>query len=191
VASNPVTKVTEEQYLAIDRAAEFRSEFLDGEMVARSGVSMRHARLQQNISVGLDNPLRDRGCEVFGSDFRVRVSRRMYAYPDVSVVCGEPRLADERQDILLNPVVIFEVLSPSTEKYDRGVKFQHYRTVDSLKDYVLVDQDQFRIEHYSRETDNTWTLHDHQGLNDELKIASIGVSLSLSRIYDRVELPGA
>jgi Uma2 family endonuclease len=191
VASNPVTKVTEEQYLAIDRAAEFRSEFLDGEMVARSGVSMRHARLHQNISVGLDNPLRDRGCEVFGSDFRVRVSRRMYAYPDVSVVCGEPRLADERQDILLNPVVIFEVLSPSTEKYDRGVKFQHYRTVDSLKDYVLVDQDQFRIEHYSRETDNTWTLHDHQGLNDELKIASIGVSLSLSRIYDRVELPGA
>jgi Uma2 family endonuclease len=191
VASNPVTKVTEEQYLAIDRAAEFRSEFLDGEMVARSGVSMRHARLQQNISVGLDNPLRDRGCEVFGSDFRVRVSRRMYAYPDVSVVCGEPRLADERQDILLNPVVIFEVLSPSTEKYDRGVKFQHYRTVDSLKDYVLVDQDQFRIEHYSRETDNTWTLHDHQGLNDELKFASIGVSLSLSRIYDRVQLPGA
>jgi Uma2 family endonuclease len=191
VASNPVTKVSEEQYLALDRAAEFRSEFIDGEIVAMSGVSMRHARLQQNISVGLDTPLRDRGCEVFGSDFRVRVSHRMYAYPDVSVVCGEPRLADERQDVLLNPVAIFEVLSPSTEKYDRGVKFQHYRTIESLKDYVLVDQDQVRIEHYSRETDNTWTLHDHEKLDDELKITSIGVSLPLSRIYDRVELPAA
>jgi Uma2 family endonuclease len=144
-----LTHMTEEQYLAIDRVAEFRS------------------------------------------DLRVRASHRMYAYPDGFVVCGKPRLADEEEDVLLNPVVIFEVLSPSTEKYDRGVKFQHYRTVDSLKDYVLVDQDQFRIEHYSRETDNTWTLHDHEKFDDELKIASIGVSLSLSRIYDRVELPAA
>jgi Uma2 family endonuclease len=191
VASNPVTKVTEEQYLAMDRAAEFRSEFLDGEIIAISGGSMRHARLQQNISAGLDTPSRDRGCEVFGSDFRVRVSRRMYTYPDVSVVCGEPVLADENQDILLNPVVIFEILSPSTEKYDRGINFQHYRTIDSLKDYVLIDQDQVRIEHYSRETDNTWTLHDHEKLQDELKMVSIGVSLPLSRIYDRVELPPA
>jgi Uma2 family endonuclease len=147
VASNPVTKVTEEQYLVMDRAAEFRSEFLDGEIIAMSGGSMRHARLQQNISAGLDTPSRDRGYEVFGSDFRVRVSRRMYTYPDVSVVCGEPVLADENQDILLNPVVIFEILYPSTEKYDRGIKFQHYRTIDSLKDHVLIDQDQVRIEH--------------------------------------------
>jgi Uma2 family endonuclease len=191
VASNPVTKVTEEQYLAIDRAAEFRSEFLDGEMVAMSGGSMRHARLRQNISVGLDTPSRDRGCEVFGSDFRVRISRRMYAYPDISLVCGEPRLADEYQDILLNPVVIFEVLSPSTEKYDRGAKFQHYRTIDSLKDYILVAQDAVRVEHYTRGVDNTWTLRDHQTLEDELKLASIGVSLPLSRIYARVELPPA
>src|SRR5579864_4956910 len=100
MASNVVTKLSEEQYLAIDRAAEVRSEFVDGEMVAMSGGSMRHARLQQNISAGLDAPSRDRGCEVFGSDFRVRVSRRMYAYPDISLVCGEPRLADEHQDIL-------------------------------------------------------------------------------------------
>ena len=191
MASNPVTKVTEEQYLAIDRAAEFRSEFVDGAMIAMSGGSMRHARLQQNISAGLDTPSRDRGCEVFGSDFRVRVSRHMYAYPDISLVCGEPRLADEHQDILLNPVVIFEVLSPSTEKYDRGIKFQHYRTIDSLKEYILVDQEQIRIERYFRQPDNTWSLRDHQSLQEELKIESIGVSLPLSRIYDRVELPGA
>ncbi len=183
--------VTEEQYLALDRAAEVRNEFLDGEMIAMSGGSMRHARLQQNISSELYICLRGTQCEAFGPDFRVRVSRRMYAYPDVSVVCGKPILADERQDILLNPVVIFEILSPSTEKYDRGVKFQLYRTIDFLKNYVLVDQNQVRIEHYSRETDNTWTLHDHDKLHDEVEIASLGVSLPLNRIYDRVELPPA
>jgi Uma2 family endonuclease len=172
VASNPVTKVTEEQYLAIDRAAEFRSEFIDGEIVAMSGASLVHNRLQGNVYAEVRAALRDSNCEAFNSDLRIRVS-------------------DERQDILLNPAVIFEVLSPSTEKYDRGVKFQHYRTIDSLKDYVLVDQEQVRIEHYSRETDSTWTLHDHEKLDDELKITSIGVSLPLSRIYDRVELTAA
>jgi Uma2 family endonuclease len=191
VASNPVTKVTEEQYLAIDRAAEFRSEFIDGEIVAMSGASLVHNRLQGNVYAEVRAALRDSNCEAFNSDLRIRVSARVYTYADVSVVCGKPVLADERQDILLNPAVIFEVLSPSTEKYDRGVKFQHYRTIDSLKDYVLVDQEQVRIEHYSRETDSTWTLHDHEKLDDELKITSIGVSLPLSRIYDRVELTAA
>lgn len=191
MASNPVTKVTEEQYLAMDRAAEMRSEFLDGEMIAMSGGSSNHARLQQNISSELYNRLQGSGCEAFGSDLRIRVSARMYTYPDISVVCGKLRLADGHQDILLNPIVIFEILSPSTEKYDRGVKFQHYRTIDSLKGYVLVAQDAVRVEHYTRGDDNTWTLRDHQTLEEELKIASIGVSLPLSRIYDRIELPAA
>jgi Uma2 family endonuclease len=192
VASNPVTKVTEEQYLAMDRAAEFRSEFLDGEIIAMSGGSMRHADVQANVIGELFAALRGSDCRVYSSDFRVRVSKtRMYAYPDVSVVRGKPVLADERQDVLLNPAVIFEILSPSTEKYDRGVKFQHYRTIDSLKDYILVGQDAIRVEHYTRGDDNTWTLHDNQRLEEELKIASIAVSLPLSRIYDRVELPPA
>jgi len=129
---------------------------------------------------------------MYTSDFRVRVSKtRMYAYPDASVVCGKPVLADERQDILLNPAVIFEIISPSTEKYDRDVKFQNYRTIDSLMDYILVAQDAVRAEHYTRGDDNTWTLRDHQTLEEELKIVSIGVSLPLSRIYDRVDLPPA
>ena len=191
MASNPVTKVTEEQYLELDRAAEVRSEFLDGEMIAMSGGSTNHARLQQNISSELYNRLQGSGCEAFGSDLRLRVSARLYTYPDISVVCGKLRVADGHKDILLNPIVVFEILSPSTEKYDRGVKFQHYRTIDSLKDYVLIDQDQVRIEHYSRQTDNTWTLHDHEKIEEELKIDAIGASLPLSRIYDRVELPAA
>jgi Uma2 family endonuclease len=192
MASNSVTRVTEEEYLAIDRAAEVRSEFLDGEMFAMSGGSMRHAQLQGNIYGELYNALRGGDCQAFTSDFRVRVSPgRMYAYPDVTVVCGKPRLADERQDILLNPSVIFEVLSPSTEYYDRGVKFQHYRTIETLKDYILVNQDEIRIEQYTRGEANTWTLRDYQRREDELRIDSIGVSLALARIYDRIELPNA
>ena len=153
---------------------------------------MRHAQLQANLLGELFAALRGSDCRMYTSDFRVRVSKtRMYAYPDALVVCGKPFLADERQDILLNPVVIFEVLSPSTEKYDRGVKFQHYRTIESLKEYILVDQDQVRIERYSRQPDNTWTLRDYQSLQEELNIESVGVALPLSRIYDRVELPAA
>jgi len=191
MASNPVTKVTEEQYLALDRVAEVRSEFLDGEMIAMSGGSTNHARLQQNIAGELYIRLQGSGCEAFGSDLRIRVSARMYTYPDLSVVCGKLRLADDHRDTLLNPIVIFEILSPSTEKYDRGLKFRYYRTIDSLTDYVLVDQDQVRIEQFSREADGTWTLHDYQKVDEELKIASIGVSMPLGRIYDRIELPAS
>ena len=115
----------------------------------------------------------------------------MYAYPDVTVVCGKPILVDERQDILLNPAVIFEVLSPSTEQYDRGVKLRYYRAIESLTDYLLVDQNQIRIEQYTRGDAGTWTLRDYQRPVEELRIDSIGVSLALARIYDRIELPNA
>lgn len=187
MASNPVSKLTEEQYLAIEREAEFRSEFLDGVMYERSGASMRHAALQVNILSELHETLRAE-CMVLTSDLRVRSSARMYAYPDLSVVCGKPLLADQHQDVLLNPVVIFEVLSPTTEKYDRGAKFQHYRTIPSLREYILVDQDKVRIEQYFRQDSNTWTLRDYQGPDEELKMDSIGVSVPLERIYHRVEL---
>jgi Uma2 family endonuclease len=185
-------KLTEEQYLALDRAAEFRSEFVDGEIFAMSGGSLRHARLQRNLLFELQSALKDTGCEGFTSDMRVRVpATGMYAYPDVTVICGKPVLADEQQDILLNPVVIFEVLSPTTEKYDRGLKFQHYRAIESLKDYILVDQNQVLVEQFTRHDGNTWTLRDYQLLDQELTIPSINVSLPVRRIYDRIELPGA
>jgi Uma2 family endonuclease len=192
MASNPVTKVTEEEYLTIDRAAEVRSEFFDGEMFAMSGGSMRHAQLQANLHGELYVALRGSDCQAFTSDFRVRVSPgRIYTYPDVTVVCGRPLLVDERQDILINPAVIFEVLSPSTEYYDRGVKFQYYRAIESLTDYILVNQNEIRIEQYTRGEANTWTLRDYQRAEEELRIDSIGTSLLLARIYDRIELPNA
>ena len=105
-------------------------------------------------------------------------------------MCGKPVLADDQQDVLLNPTVIFEVLSPSTEKYDRGLKLQHYRTIGTLQEYILVDQSQVRIEQYTRQDNSVWTLRDYQSMDETMTIASIGVSLSLATIYDRVELPG-
>ena len=189
MASNPATKLTEEQYLALERAAESRSEFVDGEMLAMSGGSMRHAQLQRNIVSALDAALVDTDCEVFTSDFRVRVSERMSTYPDVSVVCGDAILADGGQDTLVNPIVIFEVLSPSTEPYDRGLKFQYYRTVPSLNEYILVDPNRIRVEQYVRGEADTWVLRDYQRVEEDLGLHSISVSLSIGRIYRRVKFP--
>jgi Uma2 family endonuclease len=187
MASSPITKVSAEEYLALDRAAEFPSEFLDGEIIAMSGGSPRHSRLKVRLVSAVYAALRGTSCEVFDSDFRVRVSPRMYTYPDLTVVCGDLKLDTERRDNLLNPTAIFEVLSPSTEYYDRGVKFQHYRGIESLRDYILVAQDQLRIEQYTRGDANTWTLRDYQRSSDVLLIASIGASLPLAAIYERIE----
>ena len=188
MVSNPVSNLSEEQYLAIERVAEFKSEFLDGVMYAMSGGSMRHSALARNILAKLDVRLQPGECQTFGADLRVRVSSRMYAYPDVSVVCGKPQLADEQKDVLLNPIMISEVLSPSTELYDRGLKFQLYRSIPSLREYILVDQNKVQIEHYIRQDSSAWTLRDHQGLEQELKLDSIGVALPLRLIYAGVDL---
>jgi Uma2 family endonuclease len=184
MASNPLSNLTEEQYLSIERAAEFKSEFLDGVMYERSGVTIRHAELAGNILAELHAMLRDGECHVFGSDLRIRVSSRMHAYPDVSVVCGKPLLADEQKDVLLNPFVIIDVLSPTRE---RGPRFHLYRSMPSLREYMLVDENRVQIEQYTRD-DAAWTLRDHQGLDAVLKLDSIGASLPLRLIYDGVDL---
>ncbi|HXM40206.1 MAG TPA: Uma2 family endonuclease [Bryobacteraceae bacterium] len=189
MASNPVSKLTEEEYLAIERAAELRSEFVDGEMFAMSGGTNRHGRIQRNLIGELYMGLRSGACEPFGSDSRVKVSSRAYVYPDVTVVCGERAAIEEDDDILTDPVAVFEVLSPSTEKYDRGLKFQLYRSIDSVKDYVLVNQEQVRIEQFTRQPDGTWILHDYLGRDETLTIDSIGVAIPLQRIYDKVATP--
>ena len=189
MATNPVSKLTEEQYLEIDRAAEIRSEFIDGEMFAMSGGTNRHSLIQVNLLVQLSLALGDT-CMPFSSDSRVRISSRAYVYPDVTVVCDE-RPIDQDDDIIHNPVAIFEVLSPSTEKYDRGLKSQIYRSIDSLRDYVLVNQEQVRVERFTRQPNGTWILYDYVGLEQELKIDSLNVSIPLKRIYARVTVPSA
>ncbi len=191
MGSNPVSKLTEEQYLAIERAAEFKSEFVDGEMFAMAGASNAHALIQGNLFVELHVALRGGRCGPFGSDSRVRVSGRAYVYPDISVVCSKQQTTGEHSDIIVNPVAIFEVLSPSTEKYDRGLKFQLYRSLDSLEDYVLVNQEQIYIERFTRQPGGTWTFRDYQGPDAELKIDALGVAIPLRRIYHLVEIPPA
>jgi Uma2 family endonuclease len=189
MASEPVPRLTLEQYLELERAAEVRSEFIDGQMVAMAGGTRDHAVLQGNMQVELATRLQGTGCRAFGSDFRIQVSRRFATYPDVAVVCGKEALADDHKDSYTNPAVVVEVLSPSSEKYDRGEKFRRYRTLASLKDYILVDQRRVLVEHFTRQPDNTWTLRDYQALGDELRIETIGVSIPLQRIYEGVETP--
>lgn len=188
MATNRVSKLTEEQYLALDRAAEFKSEFVDGDMFAMSGGTNRHARIERGLFTELSVALENSPCEPYSSNSRVRISDRTFVYPDVTVICGEGPSVDEDDDILTDPVVVFEVLSPSTEKYDRGLKFQLYRGIESLREYILVNQEQVRIERFTRQPDGTWSLHDYLGADEELKIDALELTIPLRRIYRWVRI---
>lgn len=186
------TYYTPEQYLALESKAEYKSEYINGHIFAMSGASREHILIAVNLAGELRSLLRERPCEVYNSDMRVKVHPTgMYTYPDVTVVCGEPRFDDKQTDTLVNPTVIIEVLSPSTESYDRGEKFAHYRRLGSLVDYVLVAQDKVQVEHYVRqsETGNQWTLTEISDLGDTLHLASIDCNVALQDIYDRVQFP--
>jgi Uma2 family endonuclease len=152
--SDPKTLLTENEYLAIERRAESRSEFYNGEMFALAAASRRHNMEVTNLVIALGTQLRYRPCNVYSNDMRVRVANTgLFTYPDVVVTCGEEEFADDEQDTLLNPLVNFEVLSDSTEAYDRGKTFEHYQSIESLSTYVLVAQDAPRIERYVRQDD--------------------------------------
>lgn len=181
-------RMSEEEYLAFERAAEFRHEFIDGEIYAMTGASEKHVDITYNLTGMLYGALRGSPCRALGNDMRVRISQnRNYTYPDISVVCGERQLVeDEPIMTLLNPTVIIEVLSPSTEAYDRGKKFQEYRTIDSLQDYVLVSQDQAHVDVFSRREDNTWLLTSADGLTDTLQLPALNVSLPMAEVYEQV-----
>jgi Uma2 family endonuclease len=186
MASLPKPRFTPEQYLALEREAETKSEYFDGEIFAMSGASRQHNLISVNVIAELRAQLKGRPCEVYGSDMRVKVDPTgLYTYPDV-VVCGEVRLEDEHLDTLLNPTVLIEVLSPTTEAYDRGKKFAHYRRLDSLTDYLLIAQDQPRIEHYARQADQKWVLSEASELCASLPLTSLGCTLALAEVYDRV-----
>ena len=190
MAAQPKVKYTPDEYLALERAAEYKSEYIDGEIFAMAGVSRQHARIQGNLYTGLDLQLGDGPCEVFTSDLRVRVNSRRtrFVYPDATVVCGEPQFEDDQVDILINPTVVFEVLSKTTAAYDRGEKAEFYRAMPSLSDYVLIAQDRVHVEHYARQADNRWELIEVNDLDGVLDIRSIGCQLPLRQVYRRVEL---
>lgn len=183
----PRVTYTPAEYLARERLAETKSEYLNGEIIAMSGASRRHNLIVGNLGSELNQQLRRRPCETYIGDMRVRVTATgLYTYPDVVVACPPIEFEDAEVDTLLNPVVIVEVLSPSTEAYDRGARFRQYRRLESLKEYVLVSQDAPRIERYVRQGD-LWVLSEVSGLDAELALETIACSVRLADIYDKVQ----
>ena len=180
--------ITPEEYLALEREAETKSEYWYGQIYAMSGASEAHNLISANIVAGLHSQFKKRPCKVYPSDMRVKVSPTgIYTYPDVTVVCGKAGFDEGRKDNLLNPTVIVEVLSPSTEAYDRGKKFDHYRTLESLQDYLLVAQESAMILHYARHDDDRWLLTAYYGLDTVAHIESVDCALPLAEVYDKVE----
>jgi Uma2 family endonuclease len=188
MASNPKTLLTEDEYVAFERRAEFKSEYLAGEVFAMTGASRKHNLIATNIVAALHAQLRDRPCNVYANDMRVNVrSASHYAYPDVVVTCGEEQFADAELDTLLNPLVIIEVLSDSTEAYDRGKKFESYQFIESLTDYLLVSRHARRIEQFTRGGGRDWVYTEAHESGEAIRIRSIGCELRLEDAYLKVE----
>jgi Uma2 family endonuclease len=180
------------EYLRIERDAIDKHEYRDGEIIAMSGGTIAHSLITANITRELGNLLKGSPCRVYDSNLRVRIKRRqLYSYPDVSVICERPEIDpdDPSGETITNPRVVIEVLSPSTERYNRTKKFDRYRELDSFREYVLVSQDVARLETFYRQSDGTWALDVANGLDASIKLRAIEVSLPVAEIYAGVELP--
>jgi Uma2 family endonuclease len=197
----PQSATTPEQYLANEREAEFRSEYFGGEVFALAGASRRHIRVVTNLLFRLESQLLTGPCNVYANDMKVRIPNSGlyllgekenkvdapdYTYPDIVVSCGDEEFLDEEGDVLLNPVLIIEVLSKSTESYDRGRKFEHYQSIESLKEYLLVAQLPQRIERYTRRSVNEWLYTDFRSPDDIIRLESIDCELLMSDVYHKV-----
>lgn len=181
-------RYTPEEYLARERAAARKSEFIHDRIYAMAGVSRAHNLITGNVYAELRGQLRERPCEAYVNDMRVKVrSTGLYTYPDVVALCGAPRFEDEHVDTLLNPSVVVEVLSESTEGYDRGEKFAHYRRLETLREYVLIAQQTRRVELYVRQSEH-WVFSEISDAGGVLRLESIGCTLPLRDVYERVEL---
>ncbi|MGI8469823.1 MAG: Uma2 family endonuclease [Pyrinomonadaceae bacterium] len=184
----PKTKLTPAEYLEFERKSETKHEFFDGEIFAMSGAKRNHNKVMTNISGLVWQHLKGRNCESYSSDMRVFVPETgLYTYPDLVVVCGEPKFQDNIFDTLLNPILLIEVFSDSTESYDRGKKFQHYRSIESLQEYALVSQDEARIEKYVKRGDGFWLLSEAVGLDSEIEFSSIEHRITLVEVYDKID----
>lgn len=191
MATAALTYYTPEEYLALERNAEFKSEYIDGRIVAMTGASIPHNAIVGSLHWALYSRLRGGACQLFVNDLRVQIAGgRRYVYPDLVAVCETPQTADESRDTLMNPALIVEVLSPSSEAYDRGEKFAHYRTIASLREYVLVAQDRVLVERFVRQG-KFWVLATFNDLDEEVEFSSVGCTIPLPEIYEKVEFPSA
>ncbi len=177
-----------EEYLALEELADYRSEYYRGEIFAMAGGSANHNRIARNLVIALETELEGKPCEAFITDMRLLVKKNgLYTYPDVMVVCGKLQFVKGRTDTLTNPGVIIEVLSESTKDYDRGAKFELYRAIETLQDYVLIDQSRVHVEYFHKLEDGRWLLTEFNELEAVLKLESVGMEMPLSQIYQRVE----
>jgi len=187
MAAQPKLYYSIEQYLELERTSESKHEYFEGEIFALAGGSKNHNLIAANLSGILYNQLRKSACKFYPSDMRVKITKTgLYTYPDLSIVCGTPRFDAQIPDTLLNPQIVIEILSASTEKYDRGAKFENYRSIISLKEYILVSQDKPLIEHYSWQRDNTWLLVVHNMLSNQVMLETLVCTLPLEDVYESV-----
>lgn len=192
MSTQPKRFITPEEYLVLERASEARHEYYAGEMFAMGGASRAHVLIVGNLIASLTLQLRGKPCEVLGIDMRVKLDKSgLYTYPDIAVACGDIKFEDRHLDTLINPTVIIEVLSPSTEAYDRGKKFEKYRELESLQEYLLVAQDRVHVEHYRRQNDGEWILAETSILDASLRLPTIDCQLALRDVYDKVDLSEA
>lgn len=189
MSSQPKTYFTPEEYLALERRAEYKNEYFDGEIFAMVGASRKHNLITTNITRELSQQLKATPCEVYSSDMRIRIpNANIYTYADVTVAGGEPKFEDAELDTLLNPDLIVEVLSKSTASYDRRQKFAFYRTIESLTDYILVSQETLHVEQYAKQADGRWLLSDFRVPDDVVSLDSLRCALPLREIYDKVSV---
>lgn len=187
MSAQSIPRLTPEQYLEIERAAEFKSEYFAGRMYAMAGGTIPHAHVIANVIVALAQAVRDRPCIVVSSDARLGVSvEGLYTYPDLMVICGDPKFVDNRRDTVMNPSVIVEVLSKSTEGYDRGFKFAQYRRLESLQEYLLVSQSEPRLKKFRRTAAGEWAFSESVGLDTSCRFESLDCQILLSDVYHKV-----
>lgn len=186
---SPVPEVTVEQYLEMERRSKVRHEYVDGKVIAMAGESLAHNRIARNIVVKLETNFADNACETFMENIRVRVTPTRYRYPDVVALCGEAQIDDTNPPALLNPAVIFEVASPSTENEDRDEKWTEYQQLPSVTDYVLVAQNVVQVMHYVRESEERWVITIYHDLQNALTLASLNTTLPLADIYRKIVFP--
>ena len=189
MSTAPKKYITPAEYLEIERKAEFRSQFFNGEMFAMAGASANHVQITTNTSGALRGLLKGRNCRVGAVDMRIHVPRTgLFTYPDVFVVCGKPEYIESHNDILLNPNILFEVLSETTEGFDRGSKFAQYQSIESLTDYLLVAQHEYRVERFRKQPTGDWLLSVFTSLSESVPFPDLGIELPLSEIYYLIEL---
>lgn len=179
--------LTEAEYLAIERAAVFKSEFFGGEMFAMAGGTLEHSLIATNLARAVGDALQGKKCVAFNADLRIKVEATgLFTYPDLSVICGPPQFVSDTDDNVVNPTVLFEVLSDSTEAYDRGKKFENYSCIPTLREYLLVSQREPRIEQFIRQQNGDWLLRAANGMDGKLELPSLGIQIRLDEVFANV-----